>query len=165
MLTDAQFQFLKSIMGDDQISTGESARSLHSRDQSSHTAHMPDMVVWPDTTEQVSRIVAFANRERIAVTGWGAGSSLEGNSIPLRGGIVMDFARMNHILKVYPEDFQIVVQPGIFYKDMNKSLAQHGLFFAPDPGANASIGGMIANNARINAAPARDSRSSARRVR
>ncbi len=147
MLNDTQIGFLTSLVAPDQISSGESARALHSRDQSSHAPHMPDVVIWPDTTEQVSRVVAFADRERIAITGWGAGSSLEGNSIPLRGGIVLDFARMDRILKVYAEDFQVIVQPGIFYKDMNKSLAQHGLFFAPDPGANASIGGMIANNA------------------
>lgn len=147
MLTDTQLTTLKTLVNADQLSTGESERRLHSRDQSSHPPHLPDAVVWPETTEQVSCIAAFANRERIPITAWGAGSSLEGNSIPLRGGIVMDFGRMNRILKVYAEDFQAAVQPGIFYKDMNKALAQHGLCFAPDPGANASIGGMIANNA------------------
>jgi D-lactate dehydrogenase (cytochrome) len=60
---------------------------------------------------------------------------------------VIDFGRMNRILSIYAEDFQVRVQPGILYKDMNRMLGQHGLFFAPDPGANASIGGMIANNA------------------
>ena len=147
MLSPAQLDSLKALVPPDSLSAGESARGLHSRDQSSHEAHLPDVVIWPETTEQVSRILACADRERIAVTGWGAGSSLEGNSIPLRGGIVLDFGRMNRILTVYASDFQVTVQPGIFYKDMNKSLAPHGLFFAPDPGANASIGGMIANNA------------------
>jgi D-lactate dehydrogenase (cytochrome) len=105
------------------------------------------VVVWPDNTDQVSHLAAYANEHGIPLTGWGAGSSLEGNPIPVSGGIVVDFSRMNRIVEVYPEDFQVRVQPGILYKDMNQALAKYGLFFAPDPGANASIGGMVANNA------------------
>ena len=99
------------------------------------------MVVWPQTTDQVSQIAHFANDHGIPITGWGAGSSLEGNSIPLGAGIVIKFGRMNQIVTVHQQDFQVTVQPGIFYKDMNRQLARDGLFFAPDPGANASIGG------------------------
>ena len=147
MLDDEHIAALKSIVGPDHVSAAESDRNLHSRDQSSHAAHLPDAVVWPETTEQVSRLTAYADAQRLPVTGWGAGSSLEGNPIPVKGGIVIDFGRMNRILAIYAEDFQVRVQSGLLYKDMNKVLAQHGLFFAPDPGANASLGGMIANNA------------------
>lgn len=140
-------QTLAQIVGAEHVSTAEAYRAQHAKDQSSHTAHLPDVVVWPASTTQVSQIARYANAEGIAITGWGAGSSLEGNSIPLRGGIVINFGRMNQILATYQQDFQTTVQPGIFYKDMNKLLARNGLFFAPDPGANASIGGMIANNA------------------
>ncbi|MDP7545020.1 MAG: FAD-binding protein, partial [Anaerolineales bacterium] len=91
--------------------------------------------------------MSYANQHRIPVTPWGAGTSLEGNPIPVQGGIVLNLSRMNRILDVHTADFQIDVQPGILYKDMNKALARHGLFFAPDPGANASIGGMVSNNA------------------
>lgn len=138
---------LQAIVGAEHVSTALSERNLHAKDQSSHAAHLPDLVVWPETTEQVSQIARLANNNHVAITGWGAGSSLEGNSIPLRGGIVVDFGRMNRILEVHQNDFQVTVQPGIFYRDMNQTLSQYGLFFAPDPGANASIGGMVANNA------------------
>src|ERR1041384_2936134 len=138
---------LKTMFGSEHVSTGGPDRELHSRDQSAHAAHLPDVVVWPDNTDQVSRLAAYANEHGIPLTGWGAGSSLEGNPIPVSGGIVVDFSRMNRIVEVYPEDFQVRVQPGILYKDMNQALAKYGLFFAPDPGANASIGGMVANNA------------------
>ena len=138
---------LQEIVGAENASAAEADRQLHSRDQSSHTAVLPDAVVWPENTEQVSAIVRFAHENGIPIVGWGAGSSLEGNPIPVRGGIVVNFQCMNKILQVHAEDFQVTVQPGIFYKDMNRQLAQYGLFFAPDPGANASIGGMIANNA------------------
>lgn len=141
------YHTMSAILGTDHVSAADAQRRLHAKDQSSHAEQLPDVVVWPTSTEQVSAIVRFANEQHIAVTGWGAGSSLEGNSIPLRGGIVIDFGRMNRILTVHESDFQVTVQPGILYKDMNKQLSRYGLFFAPDPGANASIGGMIANNA------------------
>ena len=138
---------LWEIVGSEQASAAESVRRLHSQDQSNHAGVMPDVVVWPANTAEVSAIARYANEKGVPLVGWGAGTSLEGNSIPVKGGIVVDFGRMNQILTVHVEDFQVTVQPGIFYKDMNKVLARHGLFFAPDPGANASIGGMIANNA------------------
>ena len=138
---------LAQIVGDAYVSSADSVRRLHSEDQSSHEMVLPDVVVFPENTDQVSRIVKHANEAQIAITGWGAGSSLEGNSIPLKGGIVIDFGRMNQIIQVHENDFQVTVGPGIFYRDMNEKLARYGLFFAPDPGANASIGGMVANNA------------------
>lgn len=95
----------------------------------------------------VSSILKMANERMIPVTPWGAGTSIEGNPLPMSRGIVLDFQQMDKILAIRPEAFQIDVQPGVKYQDMNKSLSRHGLFFAPDPGANATIGGMIANNA------------------
>ncbi|HFC12772.1 MAG TPA: FAD-binding oxidoreductase, partial [Anaerolineae bacterium] len=133
-------KLLEAIVGAEHVSSAEAYRALHAGDQSSHHKVLPDFVVWPETTAQVSEIVKLAGERQLAITGWGAGSSLEGNSTPLRAGIVLDFGRMNQILHLYENDFQVTVQPGIFYKDMNKRLAQSGLFFAPDPGANASIG-------------------------
>ena len=138
---------LAAIVGPDHASAAESTLNIHSGDQSSHTKRLPDAVVWPENSAEVSAIARYANENRIPITGWGAGSSLEGNTVPLNGGIVIDFGRMNKIVDLHTADFQVTVQPGIFYKDMNKQLARQGLFFAPDPGANASIGGMVANNA------------------
>ncbi len=138
---------LEALLGQVHVSVAGSVLHQHSRDQSSHPATKPDVVVWPANTEEVSAVARYAFERRVPLVGWGAGSSLEGNPIPVMGGIVVNFQRMNQIVTVYDADFQVTVQPGIFYKDMNRLLAQHGLFFAPDPGANASIGGMIANNA------------------
>jgi D-lactate dehydrogenase (cytochrome) len=139
--------FLRTIAGDEWISTALADREQHSRDQSFHAARLPEAVVWPATTAEVSAVVRHANARRIPVTAWGAGTSIEGNPIPLFGGLVLDLSRMNRIIAVYASDFQVDVQAGVLYKDMNEGLARYGLFFAPDPGANASIGGMVANNA------------------
>jgi D-lactate dehydrogenase (cytochrome) len=138
---------LLSIVGQDRISTTLADRNQHARDQSASNGHLPDVIAWPRTTAEVSAILRLANDAGLPVTPWGAGTSLEGNPIPVCGGLVLDFQQMGQILTVHNTDFQVTVQPGLFYKDMNKVLARHGLFFAPDPGANASIGGMIANNA------------------
>jgi D-lactate dehydrogenase (cytochrome) len=138
---------LKTIIAPERLSIAEADRAQHARDQSSYPGHLPEVVVWPKTSAEVSAILQHAHEAGIAVTAWGAGTSLEGNPIPIRGGIVLDFQQMNQIVAIHDKDFQVTVQPGILYKDMNKVLAGYGLFFAPDPGANASIGGMLANNA------------------
>ena len=141
------FSELKAILDERRVSSGESVRHLHSHDESFHAPSLPDVVVWPHTTEEASRLVRWAKGKRVPVTAWGAGTSLEGNPIPVQGGMVMDFNEMNRIIAVRPEDFQADVQAGVIYKELNKRLARDGLFFPPDPGAAATIGGMIGNNA------------------
>ena len=138
---------LTTILDADRVSVTDADRAQHAKDQSAHEPHLPDIVVWPETTAEVAAILRFAHKNEMPVTAWGAGTSIEGNPIPLHGGVVLNFQQMNKIINVHEQDFQITVQPGLYYKDMNKTLAQYGLFFAPDPGANASIGGMLANNA------------------
>jgi D-lactate dehydrogenase (cytochrome) len=146
-LTPGLLSYLTQIVGETNISTRQSDLALHAQDQSSHEAHLPEVILWVENVQQVSRVLGYANEQRIAVTAWGAGSSLEGNPIALCGGILISFEHMNKIVAIHADDFQVTVQPGLGYKDLNIQLARHGLFFAPDPGANASIGGMLANNA------------------
>jgi D-lactate dehydrogenase (cytochrome) len=138
---------LASIVGAENLSTGESERHLHSHDQSFHDAHLPEVVLWPSDAQQVANVLKFANEMMIPVTPWGVGSSLEGNPIPLHGGILLSLAKMDKVLQIHADDFQVTVQPGKPHKDLNADLKTYGLFFAPDPGANATIGGMLANNA------------------
>ena len=146
-LNKTHIKNLQSIVSADRFSTGESVLDLHARDQSFHAPSRPEAVIWPTSTAEVAEIVKYANHNQLPVTGWGSGSSLEGNPIPLKHGIVLDFTRMNQILDVREEDFQADVEPGVVYQDLNQKLKYEGLFFPPDPGARATIGGMIANNA------------------
>ncbi len=138
---------LKAIVGEQFVSTGESVINLHSHDESYHKPVLPDVVVWPHSTDEVSRVIRYAFDRKIPVTGWGMGTSLEGNPIPVNHGIVVDFQQMQRVLAVRPEDFQVDVEAGVVYKELNQTLGRHGLFFPPDPGAAATIGGMIGNNA------------------
>jgi len=147
MLTKDDLGNLKTIVGEKFVSTGESILNLHSHDESYHKPILPDAVIWPHGTDEVSRIALYAFKRGIPVTGWGAGTSLEGNPIPVKNGIVVDFQEMKKVMAVRPEDFQADVEAGVAYKELNNLLSRHGLFFPPDPGAAATIGGMIANNA------------------
>ena len=107
----------------------------------------PAGIVWPESTEEVARLLAWAYAREVPVTPWGAGTSTEGNPVPTRGGLVVDMTRMNRVLAIRPQDLQADVQPGVPRKELNRQAGRHGLFFPPDPGADATIGGMIANNA------------------
>ena len=146
-LDETHVKQLKTLVAPDRFSTGESVLDLHARDQSRHPPHRPEAVIWPTSSMEVAEVLKYANAHLIPITGWGSGSSLEGNPIPIKGGIVLDFSLMNRILDVRSEDFQADVEPGVVYQDLNEKLKHTGLFFPPDPGARATIGGMIGNNA------------------
>lgn len=145
--TQEQSDVLSGFVASDRFSVGQSNRELHLHDISPHVGTLPAGVIWPITTEEVSSILAWTYEQGIPVTPWGAGTSIEGNPVPTRGGLVMDFTRMNRILEIRPRDLQADVQPGVLRKELNRQAGKYGLFFPVDPGADASIGGMIANNA------------------
>ncbi|MGO4888659.1 FAD-binding oxidoreductase [Anaerobacillus sp. MEB173] len=138
---------LKKIIADDRVTTNETILEQHGRDESYHTPSLPDVVVFPETTEEVSKIVKYANENRIPVVPFGLGTSLEGHVIPYQGGISIDMSLMNKVLEVRAEDFLVKVQPGVTRSQLNKELKKHGLFFSVDPGADATLGGMAATNA------------------
>ncbi len=147
ILTGEVLAELSDIVGPEHVTQSTSVLELHSHDESTNEPVLPEAVVYPGSTDEVSALAALANRSGIAVTAFGAGTSLEGHPIPLHGGVVIDFARMNQVVEVHAADFQVTLQPGVLRLDLEKHLSTFGLFFPPDPGANASIGGMIANNA------------------
>ncbi|HTY61237.1 MAG TPA: FAD-binding oxidoreductase [Acidobacteriota bacterium] len=147
MISGVDLGRLRAIVGEQSVSTGESVLNLHAHDESYHAHVLPDVVVWPHNTAEVSGIARYAFERKMPMTAWGVGSSLEGNPIPVNRGIVVDFQEMQKVLAIRPEDFQVDVEAGVVYKELNKTLSRYGLFFAPDPGAAATIGGMIGNNA------------------
>lgn len=146
--TEKELRELEAIVGVENFSTGESVIELCSRDESYYTTeNPPQVVVMPGLAEEVSAILRIASAKKIPVTARGAGTSMEGNPIPLFGGIVVAMQRFDKIVEIRPSDFLAVVEAGVGYKDLNRAVGRYGLFFPPDPGAAAMIGGMIANNA------------------
>jgi glycolate oxidase len=111
--------------------------------------HRPDAAVWPINTEQISKILKLATKEKFPVIARGAGTSLAGLAVPQHGGVVLDFGRMDKIIEINIEDRLAIVQPGVVYDDLARALAPHGFFFPPDPasGAVCTLGGNVATNA------------------
>jgi D-lactate dehydrogenase (cytochrome) len=141
---------LVEALGDANVSTRPADLQASSVDESDLAGHLPDVVVTAHSTEEVVAIVNVCRRHKAPLTARAAGSSLEGNPIPVHGGVVIDVTPMTRVLSNRPEDLQVTVQPGIVYNDLNDKLKAHGLFFSPSPGGSAdvaTIGGMVANNA------------------
>ncbi len=106
----------------------------------------PDIVVKPNSTIEVSKILKFAFENDVPVTPWGAGTSLEGQGLAFYGGITIDLRGLNKIRRTLIDDFQVEVEVGVLQQDLDKKLRELGVFFPPNPGAPATIGGMISNN-------------------
>ncbi len=129
------------------VSTAEAVRRHHGIGEAYHPESPPDAEVFAQSTEEVSEIVKLAARHRVPVVPYGAGTSLEGNTLAVQGGITLSLIEMNEILRVSAEDMDCSVQPGVTRKQLNSDLRDTGLFFPVDPGADASIGGMAATRA------------------
>ncbi|WP_286232240.1 FAD-binding oxidoreductase [Neobacillus mesonae] len=138
---------LKGILSQDQVSINQTILEQHSKDESYHTPSLPDIVVFPATTEEVSNILKLASGFKVPVIPFGRGTSLEGHVIPYKKGITIDFSLMNKVLEIREQDFLVKVQPGVTRTQLNKELKKYGLFFSVDPGADATLGGMAATNA------------------
>ena len=142
----AALDALAALLGN-RLNRSQSDRDLHGRSESHFPLMPPDAVAYPETTAEVAEIVKICAAAGLPVIGWGAGTSLEGHAIAPRGGVTVDFSRMNRVLNVLPEDMLAVVQPGLTREELNTELRATGLFFPVDPGANASLGGMAATRA------------------
>ncbi len=141
-------QALMDIVGDENYTESMIDMVSYSYDASEHS-HRPSCGVWPDSSEQVAKILKLANKEKTPVVPRGAGTGLSGMAVPIKGGIVLDLSHMNHIIEINIEDRVAVVQPGVVYQDFQKALAPHGFFFPPDPasGKASTLGGNVATNA------------------
>ncbi|KAA8493553.1 D-lactate dehydrogenase cytochrome, mitochondrial [Porphyridium purpureum] len=130
------------------ITADQDERSSFSRDPSFHNPVLPDAVVRPESVDDVVAVVKACSKYKVPIIPFGAGTSLEGHVIPTesRRGITMSLAAMDAMLEFRPEDMTVTVQPGMSYNDLNEWLEPHRLFFPPDPGAGAQIGGMIGTN-------------------
>lgn len=137
---------LRELLGD-RCSTNPTQIEHHSHGESWHAPAPPDVVVFPASTDEVSAVVGIASRYRAPLVPFGVGSSLEGHVNAIHGGISVDLSRMNRVLRVSAEDLDCHVEAGVTHRQLNKALANTGLYFSVDPGADASIGGMAATRA------------------
>jgi D-lactate dehydrogenase (cytochrome) len=137
---------LRAVLGD-RLSTSASVREHHSRGETYLPPGLPDAVAFPETTDEVRRIVSICARHGAPMVPFGAGTSLEGHVAALEGGISIDLSRMNRILRTSPDDLDATVEAGVTHRQLNRHLRTTGLFFSVDPGADATLGGMAATRA------------------
>ncbi len=138
---------LQDIVGKDRCLTAPEDLLVYSHDV--FAERKPDVVVLPRTTEEVSRILKLANRERIPVTPRGSATGLTGMCVPERNGIVIAMSKMNRILEISPEDRLAVTEPGVITNDLQSAAEAQGLFYPPDPASQTicQIGGNVSTNA------------------
>jgi len=138
---------LSSLLGDGWL-TDDASRRAHGEDDSRRSA-MPDAVALPRTREQVVALVRACRAHRVPIVARGAGTGTTGAAVPVHGGVVVSFARMDRIVELRPQDRCAVVEPGVLNGDLQQALMPHGLFWPPDPSSadSCSIGGNLATNA------------------
>ena len=144
--TAAAVAALKDTFGE-RLSTGADVRRAHAHTTTYIPNQMPDAVFFAESEEDVRDLVLVCHQHSCPIVPFGIGSSLEGHVNAPQGGISVDLSRMDRILQLNPEDFDVTVQPGITREALNAQLRDTGLFFPIDPGANATLGGMAATRA------------------
>lgn len=139
---------LRTKLGEDTISTEAEELQQHgfSEWSSLNADRLPVAIAYPKTTQEVSEIAKVCNKYRMPMIPYSGGSSLEANFSAPHGGMTIDFAFMNKVLEIHPEDMDIVVQPSIQWMDLNEKIKDTGMFFPVDPGPSAMIGGMVGTN-------------------
>ena len=137
---------LKNLLNS-RFSTSQSTRANYARGEDTYDPILPKAVVFPETNEEVSKILRLCNQHKIPVVPFGTGTSLEGNVVGNEEGITVCLEKMNKILSVNVEDFDCRVQACVTKEQLNDYLREDGVFFPIDPGANAAIGGMASTSA------------------
>lgn len=145
MLDSRIIDQLRQIVGKDQVSTEKADLICYSYD-ATQQKFLPDVVVHPQTSEQISRIMRLANTEKVPVFPRGAGSGFTGGSLPTTGGIVLTTERMDQILEIDEENLVAVVQPGVVTEQFQIAVEKVGLFYPPDPASLkfSTLGGNVA---------------------
>ena len=129
------------------FSTSISTRTNYARGEDTYDPILSKAVVFPETNEEVSKILTLCNKHKIPVVPFGTGTSLEGNVVGNEKGITISLEKMNKILTVNADDFDCRVQACVTKEQLNDYLREDGVFFPIDPGANAAIGGMASTSA------------------
>ncbi|KAL1565589.1 D-lactate dehydrogenase (cytochrome) [Salvia divinorum] len=135
-----------SIICKENMTMDYDERYYHGKPQNSfHKAqNIPDVIVFPRTEEEVSKIVVSCNKHKVPIVPYGGATSIEGHTLSPSGGVCIDMTQMKCIKSLNVKDMDVVVEPGIGWMDLNEYLEPYGLFFPLDPGPGATIGGMCA---------------------
>ena len=140
---------LASLLGADRVLDDAAAREAYSRDATPLFKGLPEVIVSPHSTAEVSELVKFARSTKTPIIARGAGSNLCAATVPLNGGIVLSMMQMKQILEVSRNEMLAVVQPGVSTQQLDDAVAKEGLMYVPDPGSKtvSTLGGNVATSA------------------
>jgi glycolate oxidase len=147
-LSSAHISLLVDLLGKTLVSQDREQLDKYGRDETEDLLFLPEVVVKPESVQQVAAIAAFCNRERLPLTTRGAGTGLSGGALPVKGGVVMSMERMNRIIGIDERNLQATVEPGVINYIFQEEVKKRGLFYPPDPASwgSCSLGGNIAHS-------------------
>ena len=139
---------LKKIVGDDQLTNNKEVLKEYGHDETESLNYPPEVLIKPSSTEEVSKVMSFANKHQIPVTPIGARTGLSGGALSVHGGIGISMEKFNKILNIDEDNHQVTVEPGVITQELQNAVAKKDLYYAPDPASRGScfIGGNIAEN-------------------
>lgn len=142
------YEYLKSVTAPERVLSGGQISEDYSHDELGGISRLPDALVRVESTEEVSKIMAYAYEQNIPVVVRGSGTGLVGAGVAIHGGIMLEMTRMNRILELDEENLTVTVQPGVLLMELAAFAQEHGFLYPPDPGEkSATIGGNISTNA------------------
>lgn len=145
---DQHIEFFRQTLGDSSVFVDEESLDKYSHDETELLRYLPDIVVKPASTAEVSRIMRYCNEHRLHVTPRGAGTGLSGGALPHLGGVLLSTERLNRIIEIDERNLQVTTEPGVITEVLQDAVKEKGLFYPPDPSSRGScfIGGNIAEN-------------------
>jgi glycolate oxidase len=148
VLTSQHVSALKGIVGEKNVYLDEESLNKYAHDETENLHFLPELVIKPRTTAEISAILSLCNKEKIPVTPRGAGTGLSGGALPHLGGVLLSTERMNSILEIDERNLQVTTEPGVITEVLQMAVKEKGLFYPPDPSSRGScfIGGNIAEN-------------------
>ena len=147
-ITEKDLAEIATFMDRERLLFGEEINEEYSHDELASVRTYPTLVARVTSTEEVSKLMAYANKHHIAVTPRGAGTGLVGASVAVEQGIMIDTTLMNHILELDEKNLTLTVEPGVLLMELKSYVEEQGFYYPPDPGEkSATIGGNISTNA------------------
>jgi glycolate oxidase len=146
-ITQKDIEVFESIVGKDNVLFNKDALFDYAHDETENLMYYPEVVLFPESSMQISNIMKYCNQQLIPITPRGAGTSLSGGALPVCGGVVLSLKKLNRILKIDTENFQVVLEPGVINYELQKALEPYGLFYPPDPASwqICTIGGNVSH--------------------